>query len=340
MSVKHAAKTGARRFGDSARIVMVSFSFLLISWLQMRAFVPWLNGVLAQLQVMVSLYLTVSAPRHGFYAAMALNGLWSLMTAFAVYSQRDMTIAPGVAVPLCTMGTVWLLARNNRRIARNYAEIDRSRAEIEILYEDLAGKDRELERQNLQLIAQNQQLTEQQKQLHYQASFDPLTDLQNRVKFQERLAQAVQEAKRRNYCMALMMVDLDLFKAVNDSAGHLAGDVVLRTVGKRLLDGVRDKDLVYRVGGDEFTVLVEKVADRQAVRHIAERILAAMSEPFAVGDDAFRVGASIGVSLYPIDGEDAASLMKKADDAMYAVKRNGGNGWSFFRSQSMEQEGT
>ena len=338
MPVKKVTNAGARRFGDSVRIVASSLLFLLISWLQMRAFAPWLSGVFAQLQVMVSIYLTVSAPRHGFYSAMALNGFWSLMTAFAVYSQRDLTIAPGVAVPLCTMGTLWLLTRYNRRIARNYAEIDRSRAEIEILYEDLAGKDQELERQNLLLIAQNQQLTEQQKRLHYQASFDPWTDLQNRVKFQERLTQAVQDAKRGNYCMALMMVDLDLFKAVNDSAGHLVGDEVLRTVGKRLVACVRDKDLVYRIGGDEFTVLVENVTDQHYLRHIAERILSTMSEPFAVGDDVFRVGASIGISLYPFDGQDAESLLKKADDAMYAVKRNGGNGWRSFQSQNVEQE--
>lgn len=338
MPVKKVTNAGASRFGDSVRIVASSLVFLMISWLQMRAFAPWLSGVFAQLQVMVSIYLTVSAPRHGFYSAMALNGFWSLMTAFAVYSQRDLTIAPGVAVPLCTMGTLWLLTRYNRRIARNYAEIVRGRAEIETLYEDLAGKDQELERQNLLLIAQNQQLTEQQKRLHYQASFDPLTDLQNRVKFQERLTQAVQDAKRGNYCMALMMVDLDLFKAVNDSAGHLVGDEVLRTVGKRLVACVRDKDLVYRIGGDEFTVLVENVTDQHYLRHIAERILSTMSEPFAVGDDVFRVGASIGISLYPFDGQDAESLLKKADDAMYAVKRNGRNGWRSFQSQNVEQE--
>ena len=106
MPVKKVTNAGARRFGDSVRIVASSLLFLLISWLQMRAFAPWLSGVFAQLQVMVSIYLTVSAPRHGFYSAMALNGFWSLMTAFAVYSQRDLTIAPGVAVPLCTMGTL------------------------------------------------------------------------------------------------------------------------------------------------------------------------------------------------------------------------------------------
>ena len=138
--------------------------------------------------------------------------------------------------------------------------------------------------------------------------------------------------------MALMMVDLDLFKAVNDSAGHLVGDEVLRTVGKRLVACVRDKDLVYRIGGDEFTVLVENVTDQHYLRHIAERILSTMSEPFAVGDDVFRVGASIGISLYPFDGQDAESLLKKADDAMYAVKRNGGNGWRSFQSQNVEQE--
>ena len=157
MPLKKLAPMESRRFGYSAPIIIASVSFLLVSWLQMRAFAPWLSGVFAQLQVMVSIYLTVSAPRHGFYAAMALNGFWSLMTAGAVYFQRDLTIAPGVAVPLCTMGTLWLLTRYNRRIARDYAEITRGRAEIEVLYKDLAEKDQALERQNQLLLEQNQQ---------------------------------------------------------------------------------------------------------------------------------------------------------------------------------------
>ena len=306
--------------------------FLLALIIQARDAAPQWNGIIAQLQVILSVYMTVQSPQAGYKTAVALNFLASFLTAGAMFSERDMTIFPGIIIPLCTIVTVSVISTFHRRLIVELEDSVQRKTELQTLYEKLMDSENQLLAQNKLLTEYNEKMRAHEAILHYRASFDPLTDLQNRGVFQERLTQALQEAKRRNYCVALMVVDLDLFKEVNDSAGHLVGDDVLRTVGKRLVACVRDKDLVYRIGGDEFTVLVENVAEQQYYRHIAERILNAMSEPFAVGDDAFRVGASVGISMFPADAEDAESLLKKADDAMYAVKRNGGNGWSFYNS--------
>ena len=277
--------------------------FLLGMILQAKDVMPQWNAIMAQIQVLLSVCLTVRSPEAGYKAAVLLNFVASCLAAWAAYIGGDIKVFPGIIIPLCTIITASVISTFHRRLIKELAES-----------------------------------VQRKKELHYRAFFDPLTDLQNRGKFQERLTQAVLEAKLGNHGVALMMIDLDWFKSVNDAAGHAVGDLVLQEVGKRLVSCVREKDLVYRVGGDEFTVLLEKFSAQHDVRYIADRILATMSETFVIESDEFIVGASIGISLFPADGEDARTLMKKADDAMYDVKRNGGNSWGFLGQRSLEGE--
>lgn len=158
-----------------------------------------------------------------------------------------------------------------------------------------------------------------------QAHYDALTALPNRNLFWERLDQVLRRAKRDNQQVALLWIDLDGFKAINDRLGHAAGDELLRQAAVRLNGRIRDSDTVARMGGDEFTVILPDIADLDAAVGVAANLVVRLAEPFALQGDVGRVSASIGVSLYPPHAESAEALVKCADVAMYAAKRAGKN---------------
>ena len=173
---------------------------------------------------------------------------------------------------------------------------------------------------------------EMEERLERLAYHDFLTGLPNRMLFMDRLAQALALAPRRESRAAVMMLDLDGFKAINDGHGHEAGDKVLKAVGSALLGAVRASDTVARFGGDEFGVLLHDAPDDRALAALMDRIVATVSAPVAVGrgDDEVSVGASIGVGLYPAHGQTPEVLLDRADRAMYAIKNAGKNGWKYF----------
>jgi diguanylate cyclase (GGDEF)-like protein len=157
----------------------------------------------------------------------------------------------------------------------------------------------------------------------HQASHDQLTGVANRVGFAQRLSGAIAGAGTPASSLALFYIDLDAFKPVNDSFGHDVGDELLRAVASRLHEVVRTADTVARLGGDEFVVLVEDVADEAQIAALASRLERAFTEPFAVGDEHFAIGASIGRAVWPLDVDSPDALIAHADAAMYAVKRGG-----------------
>jgi diguanylate cyclase (GGDEF)-like protein/PAS domain S-box-containing protein len=170
---------------------------------------------------------------------------------------------------------------------------------------------------------------EDEEHMWHQANYDVLTGLPNRSLFNDRLATAVRQANRDSSTLALLFIDLDGFKSVNDEFGHASGDVVLQETGVRLASTLRNSDTVARLSGDEFTILIERVATQEDIAAIAAKIIERLSCPFVFDNGMATVHASVGIALYPDDGEDAAGLMKAADSAMYAVKRAGKNGYRF-----------
>jgi diguanylate cyclase (GGDEF)-like protein/PAS domain S-box-containing protein len=156
--------------------------------------------------------------------------------------------------------------------------------------------------------------------LEHRALHDPLTDLANRTLFFDRLRQSIHTARRESSQVALVMLDLDAFKAVNDTHGHAVGDEVLKELGVRLRKGLRATDTAARIGGDEFAWILPRVTSRDGVRRVVSKRLAGLSEPIGAGRKKIRIGASAGIALYPDDGRDVDSLMRQADSAMYAAK--------------------
>ena len=172
-----------------------------------------------------------------------------------------------------------------------------------------------------------------QERLQYLAHHDVLTGLPNRVLFLDRLNQAMARARRHGRTVAVLFMDLDRFKVINDSLGHAVGDGILRELGGRLREVVRDGDTVSRFGGDEFAVLLEDMAQPEDVPRVAHKLLEALTEPFRVEGRELFLTASIGASLFPADGEDAQTLLKHADAAMYQAKERGRNSFRFYSAE-------
>ena len=170
------------------------------------------------------------------------------------------------------------------------------------------------------------------------AELDSLTDLPNRQSLLSRFTYAIAIARRTGTQLALLFIDLNNFKQINDTLGHAVGDQVLRLTAKRLATTVRQSDTVSRHGGDEFLILLADVSHPNDVAQIAINLIAALGRPARVGEHVLRLTASIGISLFPHDGEDTETLIQRADAAMYRAKRNGKGGFAFYASGTSVDE--
>jgi diguanylate cyclase (GGDEF)-like protein len=167
----------------------------------------------------------------------------------------------------------------------------------------------------------------------YLANRDALTGLPNQRLFQERFLSTLAISKRQGWKMAIMFIDLDNFKEVNDSFGHEAGDKILQMAAHRLLETVRESDTVARIGGDEFLVIQTEVKDKADAAHVADKIVEQLSAPFDLDGNEITIGASIGIAMYPTHGDNSKDLTSKADNAMYRTKALGKRGHSFAPDQ-------
>src|SRR6185312_9011187 len=157
--------------------------------------------------------------------------------------------------------------------------------------------------------------------------------LMNRSSFQEHIAHTVRQAQRHGRRLAVLFIDLDRFKNINDTLGHDAGDRLLVEVARRLFRCVRESDVVSRWGGDEFVALLEEFGSPNDVVTVARRILDSLARPLLIGSQELVVTASVGISTFPDDGEDSAALLKAADIAMYRAKENGKNNFQYYAPQ-------
>jgi len=199
--------------------------------------------------------------------------------------------------------------------------------------EVLEERDAELNQSNTLLQEEVRQHQLAAERAEYLAYYDSLTTLPNRTMFSKLLNQAIRLARRDGKQLAVLFVDLDRFKNINDTLGHEAGDLLLQEVAKRLQGCLRESDTVARLGGDEFVVLLAALHDAADAEVVAHKILAATSKSFVALGQEFRVTASVGVSTYPKDGDDEQSLMKNADIAMYQAKEDGKNHFRFYSAE-------
>lgn len=201
-------------------------------------------------------------------------------------------------------------------LGKESSEPDR---DVTTLASEVTRRKRELERAL-------KKLSTTERQVRHQALHDALTGLPNRLLFEDRVREALKRAKRRKGLIAVLFIDLDRFKVINDSLGHMLGDKVLRIVSERLLKCLREEDTIARFGGDEFIILLDGIADQDAAVAAAKKIHATIRKPFTLQKRNFHLDMSTGISVYPVDGKDAATLVRNADTALYRAKAGGGGG--------------
>ncbi|GAB4578016.1 MAG: hypothetical protein Fur0022_07480 [Anaerolineales bacterium] len=178
-----------------------------------------------------------------------------------------------------------------------------------------------------------------EQQLHHLATHDPLTGLPNRSLFFDRLNQALSRARRTHLKVGVLFIDLDGFKEVNDTFGHAMGDQLLQAIAKQLTTCFRKNDTLARVGGDEFIMIFEDIQELEQAIILSERVLSALQEPFVLRGKAILLSGSLGLSLFPDDGEEAERLVSRADKAMYAIKHAGKNGLGVYQDLNLEDTG-
>lgn len=180
-----------------------------------------------------------------------------------------------------------------------------------------------------ELSRSNNEFKLKEDHLRYLANHDPLTGLSNRKFFTEQLYESLHEAQSDNLLLGVLFIDLDGFKQVNDTLGHETGDRLLMTIAERLSKSLRASDIVSRLGGDEFTVILRAIPNVQIAAKVAEKILSSIIKPIVIDGDAIQISASIGISVYPYNSQDSETLIKQADAAMYRAKRLGKNRYEF-----------
>ena len=204
-------------------------------------------------------------------------------------------------------------------------------------YAEVRKHRREIQLKNEQLRTANSLLADQADSAMHMAHHDQLTGLPNRAKMLEDLDHSIKICRRTGNKLALLFLDLDRFKYVNDSLGHDVGDKLLQAVAERMQTLLRETDTLYRLGGDEFVVLLEAISDSYSPCVVAQRVVTALEQPFQLGDNTVNIGTSIGISLYPDVSDELNTLVKYADSAMYSAKDSGRSGYKYYHEELSQQ---
>ena len=219
-------------------------------------------------------------------------------------------------------------ASYTKKIELNGLRQDKTNIPVEIT---IFKTDDNYEKMSILIIRDISDFNQNVEDLKYLAYYDQLTKIPNRTLFRDRAETAIRIARRDDEKLAIVYIDIDEFKVINDTMGHEAGDILLKELSQRFQECVRDSDTVSRVGGDEFTILMLKITCHEDVSIVAERILKSNLIPIKINDQDILPKTSLGISIFPKDGDNIGMLLKKSDAAMYFAKENGKNQFMFYK---------
>ncbi|WP_447594314.1 sensor domain-containing diguanylate cyclase [Aquipseudomonas campi] len=323
----------------SCALYIIAVALDALGW---RGFGAWVFVALSVTAIPASIWASVVRWRQGYVPALLyLCGFGVILGSVNLLLLR----ATGVVQPAAWNAYIFPVAvaaesilfsfalayriqtlKQERGVAQQQADREKTArlAQIQASADELALA---VELRTQELALANQQLSQREQELQHAAFHDPLTELPNRRYLINRMEAALADAKRREEPLALLLLDLDHFKPINDQYGHDAGDLMLHSIGQRLHDNVRANDMVARLGGDEFAVLITGADAEQHARDVAMRLLETLAKPVFYGASQLTVTISIGVALYPRHGQQFANLYKAADEALYQAKQQGRSGF-------------
>ncbi|MGB6406680.1 MAG: DUF4084 domain-containing protein [Planococcus donghaensis] len=265
--------------------------------------------------------LTVT-PTEEHVSVRILLPYFSLMILFIVMTleqKEDMTgliIGAGIAAFLILTRQIFTIV-DNQRLLSNYNQLT-------------SVLEHKIEQRTVEVTSSNNQLKETVHQMKHMAYHDVLSGLPNRRLFLEKLEASIVEAKHKSHKLAVVFIDLDRFKNINDTFGHEFGDLLLQAFSQRILDNLRSIDTLSRQGGDEFTLLLNAIKEEKDIAPIIHKLQKALEKPLIIKNQELYISMSIGISVYPKDGDTTDELLKNADNAMYSAKEKGRNNYQFF----------
>lgn len=323
-------KKGSAREGKavaSIRIIFCLLIYFLAIFLQIRlSSLSNVAGVLAQIQVMASIYLVVAVRDRGYRIAVAINILVSLFIGIiVVVGAGNLAAIPGVVVPLCTIITISIIFYYEKGFESKLTEATEQKEELSHLYDELANSEKEILQQNVKLKELNQKMKQREVRLNYLAYTDVLTGLPNREMLINKLDYLVEQAQQEQRRFAVVFIDLDNFKKINDYKGHYIGDLLLKAIADKIKIIILQEDMLGRLGGDEFTLIIQRDLSEREILEYVEKIRRALLETFVVENMQLNISASFGIALYPRDGISTTELLNYSDIAMYKAKEFGKN---------------
>lgn len=291
-------------------------------------------GIMAQIQVMVSVYLVVAIRDKGYHIAVFINLLVSLIIGIRiVFITGNMAAIPGIVVPLGTIITISIIMFYERSFDAKLSQITEQKKELSNLYDQLASSEKEILQQNVKLKELNRKMKQREVRLNYLAFTDVLTGLPNREMLINKLDSLVEQSLEKQMRFAVVFIDLDNFKKINDYKGHYIGDLLLKSIANRIKKIVSQQDMLGRLGGDEFTLIIQRDLSETEIFDYVEKIRIALLEPFVVENMELSISASFGIARYPQDGIISTDLLNYSDIAMYRAKEFGKNRVQFMNER-------
>lgn len=309
----------------------------IVAMIPELSFLHAFRGFLTLIQLLLSVLIVQWLNRKGFRAVLVVTILQMAMTMINIIRFNDQYAVNGMATTALSLLVVSIVLAYNSRIAKEMEKVEKKTEDLEKANAALKIREEETKRQNSLLTEYNRVMKENEERLYQMNHYDTLTGLPNRIKIESRMDLLISLLAHKNLSFALVYIDLDNFKKINDTIGHRVGDLMLQAVSTRLASIISEEDMLGRWGGDEFAILIQRPLDEGEILSYVESVKNSFAQMFTLEDSDYKMSASFGIALFPQDGDTSSDLIKCAETAMYKAKEYGKNMVQFY-SKEMKDE--